>query len=171
MTTTKYRDRVISLRDRARHPNTPAPEAETALELARKLCAAHGIDVSILDAKPEPQRTADAFMPGGSFVKRYNCSFGCAPYTQHTIEELNACADRARARGFTYSQEKPKTPFEDLFGDWFTTNARGSSSDETYTDRRGRTRTHQARAAGPHASCSHPATKAARAKCRKERGW
>lgn len=173
-TTDKIRTRIIALRDRARHPNTPPAEADTALILARKLCAKHAIDVSILDAKPEPQRTTDAF-GSGTFVKKYNCTFGCPPFTQHTIEELKDCAERARARGFTYSQAKPKRdPFEDIFRDFWRGHDHERSQSEDgafYTDSRGRTREHRARAGGPHAYCDHPATKAARAKCRKERGY
>lgn len=168
-TTTKYRDRVIALRDRARHAGTPAAEAETALEMARKLCAKHGIDVSILDAAPEGQRVRDIYT-GGTFAKKYNCTFGCTPYTQHTIEELNACAEKARNAGFAYSQAKPKRdPFDDLFNDWFKQNtgrARSSSSSSSSRANAG-----HARATGSHAYCDHDATKSARAKCRRERGY
>lgn len=170
-TTDKIRTRIIALRDRARHANTPPAEADTALTLARKLCVKHAIDVSILDAKPEPQRTADAH-GFGTFVKKYNCTFGCPPFTQHTIEELKACAERARARGFTYSQAKPKRdPFEDIFRDFFRDGSQSQDDGAFYTDSHGRTREHRARAGGPHAYCTHPATKAARAKCRRERGF
>jgi hypothetical protein len=165
-TTTKYRDRVIALRDRARHAGTPAAEAETALEMARKLCVKHGIDVAILDAKPEGQRVRDIYT-GGTFEKKYPCRFGCSPYTQHTIEELNACAEKARNSGFSYSQAKPKSdPFDDMFRDFFR-NQGQSRSRSTSSDGR----EHKARANGTHAYCSHEATKSARAKCRRERGY
>jgi hypothetical protein len=181
-TTTKYRDRVIALRDRARHAGTPAAEAETALEMARKLCIKHDIDLAILDAKPEPQRVADP-LGFGTYVKKYPCRFGCGMYVQHTIEELNECAARARARGEDpyaaasqrasqergYSANSRYSWFDDFMRD-ANARARGGSS-EQYTDSRGRTRTHQARATGSHAFCDHPATKSARAKCRKERGY
>jgi hypothetical protein len=164
-TTTKYRDRVIALRELARKASTEA-EADTALAMARKLCVKHGIDVAILDAKAEPQRVADPYT-GGTFQKKYPCRFGCSPYTQHTIEELNECAAKARANGSTgYTQQKAqRDPFDDMFRDFFRNQ--GQSRSSTSSDGR----EHKARATGSHAYCSHEATKSARAKCRRERGY
>lgn len=167
-TTDKIRVRVIALRDRARHPGTPAPEAKTALELAEKLIAKHGIDPSILTAEAEPQRVADPY-GYGTFIKKYPCRFGHT--FQHTIEELRECAAEAQARGASYTPP-PRDPFENLFRDWFKDASgfrqQAPPADDQYTAT-GRRR--HARATGSHAYCDHPATKAARAKCRKERGY
>lgn len=160
-TTDKIRVRVIALRDRARHPATPAPEAQTALELAEKLIAKHGIDPSILTADPEPQRVADPY-GFGTFIKKYPCRFGHT--FQHTIEELRECAAEAQDRGASYTPPRAD-PFENL-RDFFRQQAPREDEDYTASGRR-----RHARATGTHAYCSHPATKAARAKCRRDRGY
>lgn len=173
--------KITALRDRALHANTPAPEAETAMTLARKLCAKHGIDVAILDVKPETKSVRDDVINGQAQPQRkYSCRFGCSTWTMHTIDELNECAAKARARSATGSAyDAPKTkardPWDDV-RDFFNqqeARSRRTHADDsaTYTDSRGRTKTHQARSSGSHAYCSHEATKAARAKCRRERGY
>lgn len=168
MTTTKYRDRVIALRELARNAGTEA-EAELAMSKARAMCEKHDIDVAILDAKPEPQRKADPY-GFGTFVKKYNCTFGCPAYTQHTIEELNECAERARnasATGNAYGQSHAHQapPQDDWFADFMRKTRANANTGRTNAN------AGHARASGTHAYCSHEATKSARAKCRRERGY
>lgn len=169
MTTTKYRDRIIALRELARGAAT-AHEADTALAMARKLCLKHDIDTAILDAQPEPQRVADPY-GFGTFVKKYPCRFGCGAYVQHTIEELNVCAEKARnasTTGNAYGQQSK--PQEDPFADWFADFARKASQNTRNAPPRN-DHEPKARANGTHAYCSHEATKSARARCRKDRGY
>lgn len=141
--------KITALRDRARHATTPPAEAETALSMALKLCRKHGVAESILNA-PTEQLKKPIINGQAPQVRKYSCRFGCGMFVQHTIDELNACAEKARNAngGNAYAAPKQKDPFEDLFRD--APKARTNSS---------------------HKYCDHEATKSARAKCRKDRGY
>jgi hypothetical protein len=168
-TTTDRHIRIITaLRDQARSTNHEA-EAATFMEKARSLCEKHGIDTAILDApRTETKRTVINGQATQT-EKKYSCRFGCGLFVQHTIDELNACAAKARDRGngnaYNDPTRKQRDPFEDLFGSAWK-NAGSTSSDSGF-----RAGAPKARATGTHAYCSHEATKSARAKCRRERGY
>lgn len=150
--------KIAALRDRALHASANEHEADTAMTMARKLCDKYGVSHSFLDAKPDTSRRTTA--AGTSTPARtYTCRFGCGMFTQHTAEEMSACADKARAASATgNAYANHRDPFEDLFGKGWA-NA-GRSHGEPKAKRN-----------GTHAYCSHEATKSARAKCRRERGY
>lgn len=149
--------KIFALRDRANHANTPAPEAETALTLARKLCDKYGVSHSVLDAKTEAPRPTMTNGQATKPARTYTCRFGCGMFTQHTADEMSACADRARAASSTgNAYGSYRDPFEDLFRNYNAGRTQGEP---------------KARTTGSHAYCSHEASKSARAKCRRDRGF
>lgn len=151
--------KITALRDRARHAMTPAAEAETALTMARKLCVKHSIDQAILDA-PTQQMKKPIIDGSAPQEKKYSCRFGCGFFTQHTIDELNECAAKARNANGGNAYTAPKTdPFADLFGKHESRNAGPFHAEP------------KARTNGSHKYCDHEATKSARARCRKDRGY
>jgi hypothetical protein len=154
--------KIFALRDRAAHANTPAEEADTAMTLARKLCAKYGVDASILDKKPEQHVRPGVANGQQAPTRKYSCRFGCGAFVQHTIDELNACAAKAREAAGGNAYTKMRDPWADLFGT--------SRPKADYTQPRDYGQS-KARATGSHAYCSHEATKAARARCRKDRGF
>lgn len=173
MTTTTHPklNRITALRDQANHPSTGAAEAEAFMAKARELCTKYGIDQAILTEAPK--QTTKPFINGAApQEKRFACRFGCGYFVQHTIDELNACAEKARnangGNAYAGQAQKKADSFEDLFGDWFNASSSrarsNSSSSSSHTNAKART-------TGSHAYCSHEATKSARAKCRRERGY
>lgn len=168
MTTTTASDaalrKIFALRDRAAHANTPAAEADTALALARKLCDKYGVSHSVLEAKPEQRIRPDVVNGQQAPARKYPCRFGCGVWVQHTIDELNACAEKARNANQGNAYTRPRDRFEDMFS--------GFGFTEPNTGRRSNAEGEpKARATGSHAYCSHEATKSARAKCRRDRGF
>lgn len=165
MTTTtndKALRRIIGLRDQARHASTGEAEAATFLAKALELCTKHGIDAAILD-KPAQEMKKPIINGQAPQEKKYSCRFGCGLFVQHTIDELNACAAKAREAGGGNAYNRPRDRFEDLFS--------GFGFTEPRTGRQSSADAPKARATGSHAYCSHEATKAARARCRRERGY
>jgi hypothetical protein len=52
--------RIKSMLDRAAHPNTPGPEADTALAMATEMMARYGLDAALLAAtRPETDKMID----------------------------------------------------------------------------------------------------------------
>lgn len=171
MTTTTHPklNRIIALRDQANHPSTGEAEAATFLAKARELCTKYGIDAAIL-TEPTKQTVKRDFIDGSRpQEKKFACRFGCGYFVQHTIDELNACATKAREAngGNAYAgQQKARDPFEDLFRAWCE-EPKARDAGPFQAD----PHAPKARANGSHKYCSHEATKSARAKCRRERGY
>lgn len=172
MTTTTHPklSRIIALRDQARGKGTTEAERETFMAKARDLCVKYGIDQAVLTEAAK--QTTKPFINGAApQEKKFTCRFGCGLWVMHTIDELNACAEKARNANGGNAYAKARDPWETLFGQPNQGPRYGQSSDSTYTGRDGYTHEHKARATGSHAYCSHEATKSARAKCRRERGY
>lgn len=170
MTTTTHLklNRIIALRDQANHPSTGEAEAATFIAKARELCVKYGIDQAVLTEAAKNTVKRDYIDGSQPQEKKFACRFGCSAWTMHTIDELNACAEKARNANGGNAYAKPKTdPFEDMFRGFF--NAQGSRGNADYTPPRDSEP--KARAHGTHAYCSHEATKSARARCRRERGF
>lgn len=174
MTTTTHPklNRIIALRDQAKHASTGAAEAEAFMAKAREMCVKYGIDQAILTEAPKQTVKRDFIDGSQPQEKRFPCRFGCGVWVTHTIDELNACAEKARNAkggnayaGASYGQKAQRDSFEDLFSQW--------ARDTKTRQQGGRTNANagQARATGSHAYCDHEATKSARAKCRRERGY
>lgn len=150
-------NRITALRDQANHPSTGEAEAAAFLAKAREMCTKYGIDPAVLD-EPTKQTTKPIINGQAPQEKRFTCRFGCGFFVSHTIDELNACAERARNAngGNAYAgQTKARDPFEDLFGKGYADAGPAP----------------KARATGTHKYCDHEATKSARARCRKARGY
>lgn len=174
MTTTTHPklNRIIALRDQARGAGTTEAERETFMAKARELCAKYGIDQAILTEAPK--QTVKSFIDGSRpQEKKFACRFGCGYFAMHTIDELNACAEKARnangGNAYAEQQQKARDPWDDI-NDFFRnagTNRRRTAPGS------GNANAGQARArtTGSHAYCDHEATKSARAKCRKARGY
>jgi len=182
MTTTndKMRARVIALMERARGTSNEH-EATACREKAEQLVTKYALPASLLTEKFAPQPSA-ARVQSTQPERRYPCRFGCGVFVQHTADEMSACAERKRnetGRDSAYDVP-PRTTrpragafnFSD-FNDFF--RAAGADPRTSYTHpgaEKGRTYTNtppRARATGSHANCDHPATKSARAHCRKMR--
>ena len=165
MTTTTHPKLTVitALRDKARATTFEA-EATALLEKARALCAKYDIDPAVVDA-PTEQLTARKTINGQAQpqnVRRYSCRFGCGFFVSHTIDELHACAEKARNANNGNAYTAPKSdPFSDLFG-----QARDYGTYGGFSEDKPKARTH-----GSHANCDHEATKSARARCRRERGF
>lgn len=155
---------ILALRDKANATDFPA-EAESYMAKARAMCEKFGIDASILDKKAETKSVRDTVINGqAQNTRKYPCRFGCGTWMMHSIDELNACAEKARNANNGNAYGAKRDPFEDLFGgfrNWDSGNAGGHHSYDAP----------KARAHGSHANCSHEATKSARARCRKNRGF
>lgn len=176
-TTDKMRNRVIGLMQRARHESTPTGEATACREKAEQLVDKYGLSRSLLtdpqvrvNSQPRPE-------------KRYPCRFGCGTFVQHTVEEMSACAERRRNATGAESAYQDTVSFDELFknvyDDLFRTSYRGYGHHEqaSWTRPSGQHAHPNAEHASQprtrrqtsHANCDHESTKAARAKCRKER--
>lgn len=79
-------DKVRAILERANHPNTPQAEAETALALAYRLMAKHGIDESDLAARGEGRITSKTFRITGPYRVRRGTLF-------HILATSLSCAD------------------------------------------------------------------------------
>lgn len=184
MTTTndKMRARVIALVDKAR-ATTYAAEADTYMEKAKELVKKYELPASLL-TDATPQAPSAARRPGYTPpARKYPCRFGCGTMTQHTIDEMNECAERRRnATGSdsAYADAPYRRSSGDFFDQFFgrgfynagTAGHRERASYSTGGRRTGsESAAHEpkARATGSHANCDHPATKSARAHCRKMR--
>lgn len=172
MTTTTHPklNRIIALRDQARGAGTTEAERETFMAKARELCIKYGIDQAILTEAPK--QTTKSFIDGSRpQEKKFTCRFGCGLYVQHTIDELNACAEKARNAngGNAYAgQAKARDPWDDINDFFRTAGTNRRSGASSHNPNAGQAR---ARTTGSHAYCDHEATKSARAKCRKARGY
>jgi hypothetical protein len=158
-TTDKALARITALRDKARGTDN-THEAETFMAHALKLCTKHGIDAAILD-EPTKQMKKPIIDGSAPTEKRYSCRFGCGLFVTHTIDEVNACAEKARNANNGNAYTAPRDPFADFFG-------KPAGNHRTYSDT---TAQPKPRTNSSHKYCDHEATKADRAKCRKARGY
>ena len=79
-------EKVRAILERANHPNTPQAEAETALALAYRLMAKHGIEESDLGARGEDRITSKTFTITGPYRVRRGTLF-------HILATSLSCAD------------------------------------------------------------------------------
>lgn len=79
-------EKVRAILERANHPNTPQAEAETALALAYRLMAKHGIEESDLGARPDGRITSKTFTITGPYRVRRGTLF-------HILATSLSCAD------------------------------------------------------------------------------
>ena len=192
MTTTndKMRARVIALVGKAR-ATTYTAEADTYMEKAKELVEKYELPASLL-TDATPQAPSAARRPGYTPpARKYPCRFGCGTMTQHTIDEMNECAERRRnATGSdsAYADAPYRRSSGDFFDQFFGRGfydasgyqggghherasyqhpgSRRTGSENVYSGAKSEPR---ARDTGSHANCNHPATKSARAHCRKKR--
>lgn len=192
-TTDKMRARVIGLVAKARATDY-APERATYMEKAEELITRYSLPRSLLtDPTPQAPSAARAGRPSYTQPERkYPCRFGCGTFTQHTIDEMNACAERRRnATGSDTAYDIPTNHdpnrrgtsfFDEFFGGSSAYAGRGwtgqGHSEHASWTRPGGARTGSEsftdepkpkRRQTSHANCDHEATKAARAHCRKMR--
>ena len=79
-------EKVRAILERANHPNTPQAEAETALALAYRLMAKHGIEESDLAGRSEGRITSKTFTITGPYRVRRGTLF-------HILATSLSCAD------------------------------------------------------------------------------
>jgi len=193
-TTDKMRARVIGLVAKARATDYDA-ERTTLMEKADELVKKYSLPATLL-TDPTPQAPSAARAGRPSYTqpeRRYPCRFGCGVFVQHTADEMSACAERKRnetGRDSAYDIPADHDPrrgrfsFDDFFREYTGYQGGGHHERTSYTSREDRQREKaerfreyyggekaapKARATGSHANCDHPATKSARAHCRKMR--
>lgn len=79
-------EKVRAILERANHPNTPQAEAETALALAYRLMAKHGIEESDLASRADGRITSRTFTITGPYRVRRGTLF-------HILATSLSCAD------------------------------------------------------------------------------
>lgn len=79
-------EKVRAILERANHPNTPQAEAETALALAYRLMAKHGIEESDLGGRAERRIVSKTFTITGPYRVRRGTLF-------HILATSLSCAD------------------------------------------------------------------------------
>ncbi len=84
------RDRIASLLALARHPNTPQPEAETALAMASKLMQKHGLTDSDISSARDSSHEAEISVHHERISGKYRVR---RTQILQTIARLHSCAN------------------------------------------------------------------------------